>query len=183
MIPTLPSTSNARDSSDLVQDVLLRNSGRSDALQARPERKYLLKGIILCACCGMPMWAQTCKNGQRYYREYKGSGSPDVCEGAGDSIPCHVADEAGRLVQDPPRLWAEATLQERRRLLMTMLDAVYVDAKDQKRMVAVRPKLAFRPILQVATTRERSEIELPTGEPPEESSTYPPMRPHLSPHA
>ena len=35
------------------------NSGRSETLQVRPDRQYLLKGIVRCAYCGMPMWAQT----------------------------------------------------------------------------------------------------------------------------
>jgi site-specific DNA recombinase len=154
------------------------------------------------------MWSQTYSNGQRYYREHKGSRSHGACEAAGGSIPCRVADEqigriveaielgpkwleetlsiislkdevervkeergkveeklrrmakayvdnlfpdeeyhrqkrllemeleslvvpqanaaeaAGRLIQDLPNLWAEANLEERRRILLTMLDAV-----------------------------------------------------------
>ncbi len=49
-----------------------------------------------------------------------------------------------------------------------MLDAVYVDAKDLKRIVAVQPKPAFRPIFQVATTKEGSGVVL-IKEPPEAS--------------
>jgi len=48
---------------DLVQDTMKRNSGRSETLHPRPEREYLLKGIIRYAYCGMPMWAQTYKSG------------------------------------------------------------------------------------------------------------------------
>ncbi|MDD5094384.1 MAG: recombinase family protein [Dehalococcoidia bacterium] len=40
---------------DLVQDTLKKNSGRSETLHPRPEREYLLKGIIRCAYCGMPI--------------------------------------------------------------------------------------------------------------------------------
>ena len=43
-------------------------------------------------------------------------------------------------------------------MLVTMLDAVYVDAVDEKRIVAIRPKPAFRPLLEIATTREGSDI-------------------------
>ena len=43
-----------------------------------------------------------------------------------------------------------ANLEEQRRLLPVMLDAVYVDAKETKLVVAVKPKPPFRPILQVA---------------------------------
>jgi hypothetical protein len=53
-----------------------------------------------------------------------------------------------------------------RNLLLTMLDAVYVDAKDEKRIVAIKPKPPFRPILHVATTREGSGVTL-LNEPPE----------------
>ena len=237
---------------DVVQATLRKNSGRSETLHPRPEREYLLKGIIRCAYCGMPMWSQTYKNGQRYYREHKASRSLDICEGAGGSIPCHVADEqigrvveaielgpkwleeilaivslkdevervkaerarvqeklrrmtkaymdnlfpdaeyhrqkrllemelesqvlpqvnaaeeAGKLVLDVPRLWAEANLEERRRLLLTMLDAVYVDAKEEKRIVAIKPKPPFRPVFEVATTKEGSGVIL-LREPPEET--------------
>jgi len=89
-----------RELFDVGQETLRRNSGRSETLAPRPERQYLLKGIIRCSYCGMPMWAQTYKNGQRYYREHKASRSHAICEGAGGSIPCHVADEqVWRLVE------------------------------------------------------------------------------------
>ena len=77
-----------------------------------------------------------------------------------------AAEEAGKLIQDLPKLWAGANLTERRRLLLTMLDAVYVDAKEDKCIVAVKPKPPFRPIFQVATTREGSGIIL-MNEPPD----------------
>ena len=48
-----------------VQGAMRRNSGRSQTLQQRPQREYLLKGLIRCAHCRMPMWAQTFKNGRR----------------------------------------------------------------------------------------------------------------------
>ena len=235
---------------DTVQAMLKKNSGRSETLQSRPERDYLLKGIIRCAYCGMPMWSQTYNNGQRYYREHKGSRSHADCEGAGGSIPCHVADdqigrivgaielrpkwleevlaivslqdevqrvkeerskaeeklrrmakayvdnlfpdeeyhrqkrllemeleslavpqanaaeEAGKLIQDLPKLWTEANLAERRKLLLTMLDAVYVEAKQEKRIVAIKPKPPFRPVFHVAATKEGSGVIL-LNEPPE----------------
>jgi len=65
-----------------------------------------------------------------------------------------------------PKLWAGANLEERRRLLLTMLDAIYVDAKEDKRIVAVKPKPPFRPIFQVASTREGSGVCI-INEPPE----------------
>ena len=85
---------------DLVQATLKKNSGRSETLQARPQRHYLLKGIIRCAYCGMPMWAQQYKNSTRYYREHTGSRSHGNCPSAGGSIKCEIADkQVGRLIE------------------------------------------------------------------------------------
>ncbi len=71
-----------------------------------------------------------------------------------------AAMEAGKLLEDLPVLWEEADLTERRKLLMAMLDAVYVDTVEEKSVVAIRPKPAFRPIFEVATTRAGSGIAL-----------------------
>ena len=57
-----------------------------------------------------------------------------------------AAMEAGKLLEDLPVLWEEADLAERRKLLMAMLYAVYVDTVDEKSVEAIRPKPAFRPI-------------------------------------
>ena len=78
-----------------------------------------------------------------------------------------AAEGAGRLLLDLPRLWAGAGLEERRRLLLIMLDAVYVDAKEDRSIVAVKPKPAFRPVFQVAVTREGSGVVL-VNEPPDD---------------
>jgi hypothetical protein len=43
----------------------------------------------------------------------------------------NAAEEAGKLINDLAKLWAGANLGERRKLLLTMLDAVYVDAKEE----------------------------------------------------
>ena len=71
-----------------------------------------------------------------------------------------VAVEAGNLLDNLPRLWEKADLRERRGILMTMLDAVYVDTVEEKRIVALRPRPAFRPLLEIATMREGSGIVL-----------------------
>ena len=68
--------------------------------------------------------------------------------------------EAGKLLEGLPVLWEEADLAERRKLLMAMLDAVYVDTVEEKSVVAIRPKPAFRPIFEVATAHDGSEIAL-----------------------
>ena len=143
---------------DLVQDKMRQNSGRSTTLSPHPERDYLLKGIIRCAYCKMPMWAQTYKSGRRYYREHRESRSNTQCPAHGGSIPCRLADEqVGRIVEaiELGPAWEEQLLsiisardevevvqakrrkvQERlRRLAKTYVDGVYDDQeyKRQKR--------------------------------------------------
>ena len=59
-----------------------------------------------------------------------------------------ITEDAGKLLLDLPRLWDGATLEERRRLLLTVLDAVYVDTQGEKGVVDVRLKKAFRAVLQ-----------------------------------
>ena len=66
-----------------------------------------------------------------------------------------AAGEAGRLIEKLPELWAGASMEERRKLLLTMLEAVYVDIKDERRIVAIRPKAPFKPVFQVATKSMR----------------------------
>ena len=51
-------------------------------------------------------------------------------------------------------------MAERRKLLLTMLDAVYVDTVEEKTIVAIRPKPAFRPLFEIATTRAESGVVL-----------------------
>ena len=51
-------------------------------------------------------------------------------------------------------------MAEQRKLLLTMLDAVYVDAKQTRSIVAIRPKPPFKPIFQVAATKEGSDIRI-----------------------
>jgi len=53
-----------------------------------------------------------------------------------------------------------------------MLDAVYVDHKDAKVVVAIQPKPAFRTVFQVATTRADSGVIL-IKEPPEKDKEAP----------
>ncbi|MDD5287522.1 MAG: recombinase family protein [Dehalococcoidales bacterium] len=240
---------------DIVQTTLKKNSGRSETLQVRPERSYLLKGIIRCSYCGMPMWAQTYQNGHTYYREHQASRSLTPCPAHGGSITCEVADEqinklvsnielgpqwieevlaiislkdevervkkqkvaiqeklrrmtkafidglfpdeeyhrqkkliemeleslvvpqadaaeeAGKLILNLPTLWNEANLEERRKLLLTMLDAVYFESKQLKSIVAIRPKPPFKPIFQVAATKAGSKIRI-VNEPYQGSSVF-----------
>jgi len=248
----------AKEIFETVEATLRKNSGRSNTLKARPEREYLLKGIVRCAYCLMPMWSQTYKSGQRYYREHRASRSIANCPSAGGAIKCDTADEqmgrimeaielgprwkeqvlaiisvkdemervkqerkkvqeklrrlgtafvdgvydendyrrqrrqldleleslvvpqadaaeeAGRLIEKLPELWTEANLTERRKLLLTMLDGVYIDAKEEKRVVAIKPKPPFRPIFQVAATKVGSDAVLVREEDPDETNQPPP---------
>jgi site-specific DNA recombinase len=229
---------------DVVQITMKKNSGRSETLHPRPEREYLLKGIIRCAYCGMPMWSQTYKNGCRYYREHHESRSIEPCPAHGGYIACDIADEqvgkligsielgprwqeeiltiislkdevdrvkktrhsvqeklrrmakayidgvfpdeeyhrqkrllemeleslvvpqanaaeeAGKLILNLKELWAGANLTERRQLLLSMLDAVYFDTKKAKSIIAIRPKPPFKPVFQVAASKEGSGIRI-----------------------
>jgi site-specific DNA recombinase len=227
----------SKETFDLVETNLQKNSGRSRTLAPHPERDYLLKGLIRCVYCMMPMWSQTYKSGQRYYREHRASRSLMDCPSAGGAIKCNVpdeqmgriisaielgptwqqqvlaiisvrdemervkeqrqkvqerlrrlgkayvdgvydegeyqrqrrqleleleslvvpeadaAEEAGYLIQQLPDLWEGATPTERRQLLLCMLDGVYVDSKEERSIVALKPKSAFQALFQIATTK------------------------------
>ena len=54
-----------------------------------------------------------------------------------------ATEEAGKLLENLPGLWEKANVGERRRILLTMLDSVYVDAIEAKAIVVIRPKPAF----------------------------------------
>ena len=74
--------------------------------------------------------------------------------------------EAGRLVQRLPELWAAADPSERRRLLLTVLDAVYVDARDARAVVSVRPKAAFEVLWErLLPAASRQPLRLDRGVP------------------
>ena len=54
-------------------------------------------------------------------------------------------------------------MEERRKLLLAMLDAVYFDTKESKSVVAIQPKAGFLTVFQVATTRNGHEVQLIKG--------------------
>ena len=68
--------------------------------------------------------------------------------------------DAGKLLDHLPELWDKAKLPEKRKILSTMLDAVYVDTVEERRIVAIRPKPAFRPLFEIAIMRQDSGILL-----------------------
>ena len=56
--------------------------------------------------------------------------------------------------------WEAVRLAEQRKLLLTMLGAVYVDTRDEKTITAARPKPALRPLFEIATTWAGSGVVL-----------------------
>ena len=52
----------------------------------------------------------------------------------------NAAEEAGKLIMNLPELMVGTNLEEQRKLLLTILDAVYVDAKKTKLIIAKKPK-------------------------------------------
>jgi DNA invertase Pin-like site-specific DNA recombinase len=112
----------SQETFDLVQVNLRKNSGRSKTLAPHPEREYLLKGIIRCAYCLMPMWSQTYKSGYRYYREHRASRSIEACPSAGGSIKCDLPDEQmGRIIS---AIEIEPTWQEQILAIIQVKDEV-----------------------------------------------------------
>ena len=77
-----------------------------------------------------------------------------------------ATEEAGKLLENLPGLWEKATVGERRRILLTMLEAVYVDAIEAKAIVVIRPKAAFMPLFEIATTRDGGDVILIKEKPP-----------------
>lgn len=77
----------------------------------------------------------------------------------------NAAEEAGRLFSHLPELWAGANVEEKRNLLLTMLEAVYFDVKQTRSIVALKLKPPFVPIFQVSVTREGSGIHIIKNEP------------------
>ena len=61
-----------------------------------------------------------------------------------------AAQEAGKLVMDFPKLWVGANLEDRRRLVLAIFDAVYVDTRGSRSIVLVKPKATFRAMLEIA---------------------------------
>ena len=109
-------------------------------------------GCILMLECLLPMWAQTYQNGRTYYREQKGSRGTGYCVGNSWSMPCHVPDEQiGRIVGAIvlPDAWMDRVLAK-----IHFADEV------------IRPKPAFTPLFEIATTRQGSDVVL-INEPPQ----------------
>jgi site-specific DNA recombinase len=79
--------------------------------------------------------------------------------------------EAGELISNLPGLWQQANLTERRKIILSMLDAVYIDPKQTKSVVAIKPKPAFKPVFQVAISKKNANIRI-LNEPLKGSSVF-----------
>ncbi len=91
---------------------------------------------------------------------------------AGLIVPAvDAAHEAGKLLENLPQLWGKANLSERRKLLLAMLDEVYVDAVETKSIVAITPKPAFRALFEIVKTRETSGVALIIEQPDRSDGT------------
>ena len=148
---------------DLAQDALRKNNGRSRTLVSQPLRQYLLKGIIRCAYCLMPMWAQTYDSGGRYYREHRNSRSHGPCPAVSGSIPCAVVDDqVSRLVTaiELSPGWMEEVMAIL--ALKDQVEDVKAAAQAGDREAApVGPSLRGRPLPpKTSTTRENGAWNL-----------------------
>ncbi|MDD5703337.1 MAG: hypothetical protein PHU23_14980 [Dehalococcoidales bacterium] len=72
----------------------------------------------------------------------------------------NAAQEAGKLIYNLPNLWEQADTLQRRKIVQSMLDAVYIETMQYKTIVAITPKPPFRPILQMAVSRKGSDIRI-----------------------
>jgi site-specific DNA recombinase len=75
-------------------------------------------------------------------------------------LEVNAAQEAGKLIIDLPQPWASANASERRRLVVSVLEAVYVDAKKTKSIVAIKPKPPFIPVFLMAVSKKESDIRI-----------------------
>ena len=117
-------------------------------LTTHPVRLSPAFGLVVLVGAAVGMWAWASSGA---VPEQIASSFETGARMIGFSLVVPEADavaEAGRLVQRLPELWAAADLAERRRLLLTVLDAVYVDAREARAVVSIRPKAAFDVLLE-----------------------------------
>jgi len=82
-----------------------------------------------------------------------------------------AAEDAGHPLLNLKKLWTEAGLGERRKLLQSILNAARIDARKSKPIVAIRLKPPSRPVSQVAASRAGSDIRI-LSEPPNGSGVF-----------
>lgn len=67
---------------------------------------------------------------------------------------------AGALLENLGVIWANATMEEKHKLLTIMLDAVYVDLLTSRRVVGILPKPTFYPLFETLKQRPESRVTL-----------------------
>jgi len=144
---------------DWEQEVLARISLQDDAERVVKERQRVQERLRRMA----KAYVDGFYSDEDYQREKR---SLDM-ELETLTLPeADAAQAAGELITKLPELWGKASLAEKHKLLIAMLDAVYVDIKETRSIVAIQPKAPFRPVFDVATTREGSGVLL-LKQPPE----------------
>ena len=83
----------------------------------------------------------------------------------------NAAEEVGKWVINLPRLWEKATIEEWRKLFLTIPDTIYANVKETKSIVAIKPEPPLKPVFQVAISREMSDIHI-LNEPLTDSSVF-----------
>jgi hypothetical protein len=64
---------------------------------------------------------------------------------------------------------------------MSMLDGVYIDAKEEKQIVAIKPKPVFKPLFEIAVMRTGSEVVLVRDDDENRPESGDPAKPKTGP--
>ena len=71
----------------------LKKSRAQRHTNAPSYRTYLLKDLLRCVWCGLPVWGETLWHGRSYYRERKGTRSHRSCANEGKMVRAEVLDD------------------------------------------------------------------------------------------
>jgi hypothetical protein len=71
----------------------------------------------------------------------------------------HDLEGAAEILQDFERIWEAATPKERRQIVYTLLETVYLDA-DRGPVVAIEPKAEFAPLFETMAAGEGEQSEI-----------------------
>jgi hypothetical protein len=71
-----------------------------------------------------------------------------------------VAFDAGQKLEDLGAVWEVASLEDKHSLLLSMLDAVYLDIANTRSVVAIKPKPSFYPLFDSLGQRPNSTVRV-----------------------
>ena len=71
-----------------------------------------------------------------------------------------AAFNAALLIESLGALWEKANAEERRKILLGMLDAVYLDLAQGKGLVGLSPKPVFRALFESTESKENATLHL-----------------------